>query len=252
MINFTKLFIKKVFNLVGLDIVRKSKNPKEAFLSYHYQRHNQRRLEHLASLGLDIAGATVLEVGAGIGDHTSFFMDRGCQVVSSDARSENIEILKSRYSDIKVLQLDLDNPPKTFNESFDVVYCYGLLYHLKNSSIAIEFMFRCCKKMLLLETCVSFGDEALLNPCNEDALSPTQAVSGTGCRPTRRWVYNQLKKYFEFVYLPITQPNHEEFPLDWSSPQDNKTLTRAIFIASRNKIISKLLKEEIPMKQIRH
>jgi len=57
----------------------------DAFLSYHYQRHNQRRLEHLASLGLDIAGCTVLEVGAGIGDHTSFFLDRGCEVVTSDS-----------------------------------------------------------------------------------------------------------------------------------------------------------------------
>jgi hypothetical protein len=55
-------------------------SPIDVFHSAHYQRHNQRRQEHLASLGLDISGATVLEVGAGIGDHTSFFLDRGCQI----------------------------------------------------------------------------------------------------------------------------------------------------------------------------
>lgn len=256
MINFSKHLIKKAFNLFGLDIIRIYKSlrisPENAFLSYHYYRHNQRRLEHLASLGLDITNSTVLEVGAGIGDHTSFFIDRDCQIVTSDARKENIEILRSRYPDIRVLHLDLDNPPKIFNELFDIVYCYGILYHLKNTSKAIEFLSSCCRKMLLMETCVSFGEEDSLNVCTENVLDPTQAVSGKGCRPTRRWIFNELKKYFEFVYLPITQPNHEEFPIDWLSSPSKKTLARAVFIASRQKLNNSLLTEEIPMKQIRH
>jgi len=206
MINKVKNIVKKLLNL--------RTSPKDTFLSYHYQGHNQRRLEHLASLGLDIAGSTVLEVGAGIGDHTSFFIDRNCKVVTSDARTENLKIFHLRYPTIRVLYLDLDKPPDTFNEVFDIVYCYRLLYHLRNPERAMEFMSRCCRKMLLLETCVSFGDEDLLNPCTEDALNPTQSISGRGCRPTRRWIYNQIKRHFDFVYLPITQPNHEEFPID--------------------------------------
>lgn len=226
--------------------------PEGAFLSYHYQRHNQRRLEHLASIGLNIANFTILEVGAGIGDHTSFFIDRGCQIVTSDARQENIEILHSRYPYVKVLHLDLDSPPETFNKVFDIIYSYGLLYHLKNPSEAIKFMSCCCRKMLLLETCVSFGNENLLNLCAEDILNPTQSYAGRGCRPTRRWVYSQLKRHFEFVYLPVTQPNHEEFPIDWTRPPSKQILTRAVFVASREQINNKLLVEEIPMKQIRH
>ncbi|MCP8305470.1 MAG: methyltransferase domain-containing protein, partial [archaeon] len=225
-----KRLIRKTFNLIGLDIVRLSKSPvspKDAFLSYHYQRHNQRRLEHLASLGLNIAGSAVLEVGAGIGDHTSFFIDRGCQIVTSDGRQENTAILRTRYPDVNVLHIDLDSPPKAVIELFDIVYCYGVLYHLKNPSVAIEFMSRCCRKMLLLETCVSFGDGDLFNSLTENAVNPTQSVSGRGSRPTRRWVYNQLKRHFEFVYLPVTQPNHEEFPIDWTRPPSKQTLTRA-------------------------
>jgi len=257
MVNLLKRFVRKAFNLIGLDIVRISNTsrvftPEKHFLSHDYQRHNQRRLEHLASLGLNITGLTVLEVGAGIGDHTSFFLDRDCGIVTSDARQENIEILHSRYPDVRVLHLDLDNPPLTFDELFDIVYCYSLLYHLKNPTRAIEFMSNCCRKTLLLETCVSFGEDALLNPCSENPANPTQATSGMGCRPTRRWVYNQLKKYFEFVYLPITQPSHEEFPVDWTSPPPKKTLTRIVFIASRQAIVNKLLTEEIPIKQKRH
>jgi hypothetical protein len=104
--------------------------------------------------------------------------------------------------------------------------------------------------MLLLETCVSFGAEEALNPCREDGNNPTQSISGGGCRPTRIWVYNQLQRHFEFVYLPITQPDHEEFPLDWTSPSSHP-FNRSIFIASRQKILNPLLTENIPWQQNR-
>lgn len=227
-------------------------SPIDVFHSIQYQRHNQRRQEHLASLGLDLANSTVLEVGAGIGDHTSFFLDRGCEVVSTEARQDNLEILRYRYPNLQVRHLDLDNPDPTFNEVFDIVYCYGLLYHLQNPIEAIEFMSRCCQKMLLLETCVSFGDEELINPCLERAENPSQAISGHGCRPTRKWVYNRLKQHFDFVYMPITQPNHQEFPLDWTVAPSTNILTRSVYIASRQPLDNPILIEDIPLKQKRH
>src|SRR5438045_257276 len=47
------------------------------FLSPAYQSHNIARLQHLDSLGLDLSGKRVLEVGAGVGDHTLFYLYRG-------------------------------------------------------------------------------------------------------------------------------------------------------------------------------
>ena len=247
-----KKFIKKTFRFLGFDLIRLSKEGDRLFSTDLYHRLNQRRLEHLASLQLDIAQSTVLEVGAGIGEHTSFFLDRDCTVTTSDAREETVKKLRSRYPNIRVLKIDLDNPPETFNELFDIIYCYGLLYHLRNPSMAIKFMARCCGKMILLETRISHGDDVSLNPCTEKKSDPRHGVSGIGCRPTRRWVLNELKKYFAFVYLPITQPYHNNFPIDWSSPPAQKGSDRAIFIASRQKIINKYLTEEIPLKQTRY
>lgn len=252
MVKFLKRVVKKAFELIGFEVIRKRKAVIGSFLSFHYTRHNQRRQEHLASLGLNITCSTVLEVGAGIGDHSSFFIDRGCHMVISEARKENMKIIQSRYPNIRTLQLDLNNPPKTFNESFDIVYCYGVLYHTQDPVRAIEFMGNCCKKMLLLSTRVSFGNEELLNLVPENAANPIQSISGTGCRPTRKWIYNHLRKYFKYVYLPITQPNHDEFPVDWSSPELHKSrFVRAVFIASNERINNEILKEEIPMKQRR-
>ncbi len=223
-----------------------------SFLSNYYLRHDQRRQEHLASLRLDIAGSTVLEVGAGIGDHTSFFVDRGCRVVTTEARPENLEILRSRYPDLEVHHLDLDRPDAaTIGGPFDIVYCYGLLYHLDKPAEALEFMARHCQKMLLLSTCVSWGDGESVNPLQEDAQDPTQSVSAQGCRPTREWVYNQLKRHFQFVYMSLTQPSHKEFPVDWSAPPPANVLTRSVFIASRQRLDNELLVEGIPAQQRR-
>ena len=46
------------------------------FLTTYYQRQDQRGQEHLASLDLPIAAKTVLEVGLGIGNQTSLFIER--------------------------------------------------------------------------------------------------------------------------------------------------------------------------------
>lgn len=221
------------------------------FNSWHYLRHNARRLEHLATLGLPLAGRNVLEVGAGIGDHTHFYIDRGCKVVSTEGRDENFTILRQRYPTLDTYQLDLDDPKPAFRGPFDVIHCYGVLYHLNTPAEALAFLAPLCREIFLLETCVSFGEDDQLNPCSEKAHDTTQALSGVGCRPTRCWIVNQLKRHFPRVYLPVTQPWHEEFPLDWTAGSTSAPFSRAVFVASRYALQNPLLTEEIPMRQKR-
>ena len=240
------------FGLIQVELIDFS--PLAQFHSHVYLRHNHRCLEHLASLGLPIVGASVLEVGAGVGDHTSFFIDRGCTVLSTEARPENLAILQSRYRNLGLesRELDLDNPV-ALDRSFDIVYCYGVLYHLRRPAEAIAFMAGHCCRMLLLETCVSVGDHQAVNPIAELAENPTQALDGHGCRPTRPWIYARLKEHFEHVYLPRTQPHHGNFPIDWTAPPPSQrdAMTRAIFIASRQPLDNPLLTEELLAKQVR-
>jgi Methyltransferase domain len=186
------------------------------FHNWCYLQHNQRRQEHLASLGLPLSGRSVIEVGAGIGDHTSFFLDRGCRVVTSDAREENVAILRSRFPSLDVRLLDLDRPPDSFEEEAEIVYCYGTLYHLSRPKEALEFLAARCSSLLLLETCVSVGLDEQVNPVEERRSDPSQSVSGVGCRPTRPWVLAELRKHFPYAYVTRTQPWHPEFPLDWN------------------------------------
>ena len=228
-------------------------DPVRSFHSYHYLRHNARRLEHLASLRIPVRGMTVLEVGAGIGDHSSYYIDRGCTITITEGRSDNLRTLKARYPAQDVHCLDMEHPQRLSQMPFDVVHCYGLLYHLSQPERALEWLSENCRRMLLLETCVSFGDDEAIHSIGEDCSDPTQAASGTGCRPTRPWIFAALKRLFAHVYVPRTQPNHEEFPLDWTRPENRSgSLHRAIFIASRAAIDNELLVPELIDRHVRH
>lgn len=223
------------------------------FRSNEYLRHNQRRQEHLVSLGLSLAGKTVLETGAGLGDHSTFFLDRGCSMTITEGRPASVNYLKKRFPRERVELLDLD-APRDIQAHSQIVYCYGTLYHLAKPAEALEYLSRNCEELLLLETCVSFGEQEEMHPVREPRSQASQAVSGFGCRPTRPWIYSQLKKHFSWVYLPVTQPWHEQFPLDWrkENPDRSGQLYRAIFVASRTALENPNLSVDIPMIQVRH
>jgi SAM-dependent methyltransferase len=228
-------------------------DPLSAFHSQAYSRHNARRQEHLASLGIPVEGTSVLEVGAGVGDHTQYFLDRGCRVTITEAREQNLRLLRKRYEGADIRCLNLEDPDPLEGAPFDVVYCYGTLYHLSKPASAIRFLSDNCSRTLLLETCVSFGEELSVNQTAERRRDPSQALSGTGCRPTRPWVMQELQKHFEFAYVPLTQPNHEEFPIDWTqSSTHTVALSRAVFVASRLHIANPILLRELPSQQRRH
>jgi Methyltransferase domain len=245
-----KSVVASVARKTGIGLVNESINK---FHSNHYLRHNARRLEHLASLKIPVSGMSVLEVGAGIGDHSNYYTDRNCTITITEARNENLQHLRQRYPNQTVQLLDLEKPLLDENIKFDIVHCYGLLYHMSNPGEVLDFLSEHCQGVLLLETCVSFGDDQQINLVAESQENPTQAFSGMGCRPTRSWIFEKLKENFEHVYIPLTQPNHEEFPLDWSAPQlHSPSLSRAVFVASRKEIENSSLVETLVMKQVRH
>lgn len=244
-----RLWIKRFVNRFGYDIAM-YRDVETVFHSWNYLRHNPRRLEHLSSLRISIRGCSVLEIGSGIGDHSHYYLDRGWAITITESRKKNLDYLRNRYPDVDIQFLNMENPLPLVKGPFDVVHCYGLLYHVNNPQKALSFISQYCRHLLFLETRVSFGDDLNINPVEEDADSPSEALSGIGCRPTRLWVLTEMKKHFEYVYIPRTQPNHEEFPLDWTSPESHQGPSRAIFIGSREPINNEMLSTELLMRQL--
>jgi len=233
----------------------------EDFHSVSYLRHNSRRLEHLASLNLPIRDRSVLELGAGVGDHTTYFLDRGCSVTCVEPRAENCTLLASLMNErrntgytaasrCRIMRADALAFEPVLTESFDIVHCYGLLYHTDDPAAVLAAIARKCTGLLLLETCVAFGANEAINPVPELAHIPSQSVSGFGCRPTRPWLFRRLSELFGHAYVPRTQPAHEDFPLDWTGSQPTDREARAVFIGSRQKLDNPLLLSQLPYQQI--
>ena len=223
-------------------------DPHTHFHSHHYLQHTARRLEHLASLSIPIEHKAVLELGAGIGDHTGFFIERRCEVLATDSRAENLHLLQARFPACKTMLLDVDADSSPLGARFQVVHAYGLLYHLADPVRALERISAWTEGILLLETCVSPHSDGP-NVVTENRNNPTQAQGGFGCRPGRQWLFEQLKLHFDFVYSTVTQPRHPEFPLDWNGANDS-ALTRAVFICSRFELALPMLSRDLaPLQQ---
>ena len=247
-----KQLIKGLLLLGGYELTRAG-NAAQPFHSWDYLRHTGRRLEHLASLNIPVFQKSVLEVGAGIGDHSHYYLDRGCRMTITEARHESIAYLRARYPEAEIKHLDMDNPDERLDEKFDVVHCYGLLYHLKNPAAAIAYLAARNTFLFFLETCVSFGAGLRENFVAERQQDPTQSITGTGCRPTREWVFAELHKHFEHVYCTCTQPNHPEFPVDWTRPDlHHAPFSRAVFVGSRRPLQMPTLIDYLPDVQSRH
>ena len=204
-----------------------------------FRVHNAARLEHLASLNLPLEGKRVLDLGCGPGDLAQFFVSRGCDVVCIDARQENIDKLRRQYPGLEAHVADVETAELDEFGTFDVVFCYGLLYHLENPIAALRKMRRVCTSLLLLETIICDHPLPVVRLVPEPALV-TQSLHKLGSRPSPSYVLQALRHVgFPFVYVPDRLPMHPDFRferqnnLDWH--RDNKLL-RGIFIASMSQI----------------
>ena len=215
-----------------------------------YQRLHARRLEHLTSLALPLWNRRVLEVGARQGDLTHYFTDRNCTVTVVEPRMTNVMNLRKklalgklfpRPNMVSIFSMDLEKQIP-FGK-WDIVFCFGLLYHLERPLRFLRKIAPLVEDFLLLETLVSPERQAFQEAQQADSM----ALSGRATRVPRKEIFQTLQSLFPHVYVPITQPNHEQFEINWEGQTQQR---RAIFIAARRPLSSPVtLMKELPMQQ---
>jgi 2-polyprenyl-3-methyl-5-hydroxy-6-metoxy-1,4-benzoquinol methylase len=207
----------------------------EGFDTPEAEAINRARLEHLAKLELALGGTRVLEVGAGVGRLTGFFTDRGCEVIATDARAENVAEFSRRLPSVRVFVADVEESLEHLGR-FDVVFCYGLLYHLENPLRALRNMGAVCDALLLVETIVCDSPLAVLR-LEDETLSANQALAGMAHRPSPSWLALALNRSgFEHVYAAAEPPDHPDYMFDVQddlATMRDGTLLRGVFVASR-------------------
>lgn len=221
----------------------------ESFESDIAREINKARIDHLDSLKLPIAQKRVLDVGCGVGHLAQYFVKQRCSVLCVDARDQNIEALRRGYPGLEARVLNVETQDLQPLGRFDVVFCYGLLYHLENPLGFLHKVSAVCQDFLLLETMILDHPRPLMHLVDE-SLSNDQALHGLAHRPSPSYVTFALTRAgFTHVYSAVRPPRHRDFEFelkgDLSHRRSGANL-RMIFVASKKPLTSPELTQIYP------
>ena len=189
----------------------------------------------LLLLDLPMSGKRVLDVGCGVGHFSRFYRERGCSWFGVDGRQRNIDIMRSLYPDVDGAVADVQD--RSFGDygQYEVVHCYGLLYHLESPMAALRNIRAVCSEFVVLETMVADTNLPLMLIVDE-VKSVNQALAGVGCRPSPAFVAMALNRVgFRHVYLAAPGPEHDDFRFEWRndlSISRGSNNLRCVFVAS--------------------
>ena len=196
---------------------------------------NRARLDHLASLGLAVNGRSALEVGAGVGHLSRFFLERGCRLVTTEARPENVAELRRRFPDVRSEVADVEDSLAPLGR-FEIVFCYGLLYHLESPVRALRNMAEVCDDLLLIETVVCDSPLPVAR-LDDETLTVSQALRGIAHRPSSSYLALALNRIgFDYIYAATGRPEYPDYI--WTPSGDGAFsrdghLLRGVFVAAR-------------------
>ncbi len=160
--------------------------------SNHYRDWRNTRMNGIKKYMPDnyFVSKKMLELGCGYADIGNMFHELGADVTSSDARSEHIDIVKTRYPHLKTLLIDADND--VINDKYDIIVHWGLLYHLKQIETHLHNISNKCDILLLeTEVCDSDNNSFYLST-SENGYD--QAFNKHGIRPSSSYVEKILEK----------------------------------------------------------
>ena len=208
-------------------------------------RINRARLAAIEAVGLDLTSRRVLDVGSGPGHFVDFYRSRGCDVTAIEGRPEIVSEFRRRHPDVPIYAGNVERFDFSALGRFDIVHCFGLLYHLENPIAALRNLFDACAGVLLLETIVLDAEEPLLALADEPK-TVNQALGGIAIRPSRAFVAMALNRVgFRHVYGLSRPPSHEDFQVDWlndrRSERDGHPI-RSIFVASHHALMQPALR----------
>jgi hypothetical protein len=164
---------------------------------------------------------------------------RGCDVLCVDGRLENIRRLRELYPDRRAQVVDVQTEQLSEHGQWDIVFCYGLLYHLADPLAFLRRAGGICRELILVETCITDSEDRLVFLV-DDPDDETMALDAVASRPSPPYVITALRLAgFEHVYSPVQLPRHRDF--DYERRNDRTHLRdgdvmRDIFIGSRRQL----------------
>ena len=172
-----------------------------------------------------------LDVGCGFGFFSRFLADLNLRVTAFDVRRENVEEARHRNPDVDCKLSNIEDlDPGAFG-AYDLVFCFGVLYHLENPFRAMRNLEALTGKVLLMESVIApFRSEvtALIDEIERE----NQGVNYIADIPSESWFIKSLYRVgYPHVYKTSVLPDHEDFRASIL-----RRRRRTILVASRSEL----------------
>ena len=155
--------------------------------------------------------SNAVDAGCGVGFFSQMLEECNMNVCGFDGREENVAEARRRFPQIPFEQGDIEERTILQLGRFDLVLCFGLLYHLENPLLAIRNLRGLTEKCLLLESmCLPEGKNSML--LREEPGQEDQSLGKVACYPSESSLVKMLYRAgFGTVYRVMPQPDHEDF-----------------------------------------
>jgi len=179
----------------------------------YYIEINEVRWDVASKIIFGVQGIrSCVDVGCGPGWFAERLSGMGFHVLGIDGRKELVEEASRRVPKARFSTLDITSSEAVFPlPSADLVFCFGLLYHLENPFSAIRNFHRLTGKFLLIETQVAPGRDSGFVLVSE-GKNETQGLFYHAVIPSRTALVKMLYVAgFQYVYRYTGLVNHQDF-----------------------------------------
>src|SRR6266436_7354525 len=154
---------------------------------------------------------TALDAGCGLGFFAGLLEESGLTAQGFDGRLENVIEARRRFPRVPFAERDIEEPGIVRLGKFDLVLCFGLLYHLENPMLAIRHLRALTGSGLLLESMCVPGREATLM-LREEPAAADQSLTEIALYPSEACLVKMLYRAgFAAVYPAAELPDHDDF-----------------------------------------
>ncbi len=201
---------------------------------------SERRMETLdrllPRLVKEVEIRNCLDAGCGIGFFADYLNLLGLPTVAFDAREENIAEARRRFHDIGFHVHDVESDEVKRLGRFDLVICFGLLYHLENPLRAIRNLEAMTEKVMIVESMITPGSKPVATLVDE-GVENDLSLRCVAFVPSESCIVKMLYYAgFDKVYRITALPDHEDF-----SGRPTQRRRRCMLVASRYDLDSTML-----------
>ena len=190
---------------------------------------------------------TAVDIGCGVGYFSNVLHSLGLNVLGLDAREENVLEARRRYPYLRFEIMNIEDSRLLQFGEFDLVFCFGLLYHLENPFQAIRNLSAMTAKFALLEGVCYPSSESMMVLVDEDDLND-QGVNHIAFYPSELCLLKMLyRSGYASCFLPRTMPAHPVY-----NPPEGSFRYRTLLAASKHPLeMPSLIPQPAPASELR-